>query len=148
MLADQFQMTRNLIEAEEARDQAVSRAWKLGVLQNKSETSSHFTDDVDDGYSLSLQISMKATVDRRFINDWANGVSESRDEPTLRTDSEEDESWDTKWDVRSAGMSESFSTVNESRNKNRMRLRNEIQRQESERSEELGLLTRRHSYSG
>lgn len=161
-LADQFQLTRNLIEAEEARDDAVSRAWKLGVLQNSSETSSHFIDDVDDGYSLSLETSMKATVDRGFINDWANGVSESRDIPTLRLDNE-DESCDAQSDSRSVGLSESFSIVDESRNQKRIRHWEEtceIQRRESERlrretmgpeiperPEELGPITRRHSYS-
>lgn len=162
-LADQSQMTRNLIEAEEARDDAVSRAWKLGVLENNSERSSHFIDDVDDGYSLSLETSMKATVDRGFIDDWINGVSESRKKPTLRPDSEEDESGDAKWDVRSVGMSESFSIVAESRNQKRIRRWEEtceIERQESERlrretmgpeilerPEELGPLIRRHSCS-
>ncbi len=162
-LADQSQMTRNLIEAEEARDDAVSRAWKLGVLENNSERSSHFIDDVDDGYSLSLETSMKATVDRGFIDDWINGVSESREKLILQLDSEEDESGDAKWDVRSVGMSESFSIVAESRNQKRIRRWEEtceIERQESERlrrktmgpeiperPEELGPLTRRHSCS-
>lgn len=161
-LADQFQLTRNLIEAEEARDDAVSRAWKLGVLQNSSETSSHFIDDVDDGYSLSLEISMKTTVDRGFINAWANGVSESRDIPTLRLDNE-DESCDAQSDSRSVGLSESFSIVDQSRNQKRIRHWEEtceIQRRESERlrretmgpeiperPEELGPITRRHSCS-
>ncbi len=162
-LADQSQMTRNLIEAEEARDDAVSRAWKLGVLENNSERSSHFIDDVDDGYSLSLETSMKATVDRGFIDEWINGVSESREKPILQPDSEEDESGDAKWDVRSVGMSESFSIVAESRNQKRIRRWEqtcEIERQESERlrrktmgpeiperPEELGPLIRRHSCS-
>ncbi len=162
-LVDAFQLTRNLIEAEDAREEAVSRAWELGVLQNNFETESHFVDDVDDGYSLSLETSMKASVDRDFIVDWTNGVCESRDRPLLRPDSEEDERWDAKWDGQSVRMSEGFSILDESRNQKRIarweetcdiqhqqseRLRREIVGSEiPERPEEMGPLTRRNSCS-
>ena len=163
ILRDGQQLTRDLIETEAAQEDVLARAWKLGLLQNSWEQESNFIDDIDDGYSLSLEVSMKASVNRDYINAWANGVfvSEPQYYQTHAPESEEDGSWETMWDGQSVGISDSFSVLDDTRNRRRIarwRETCELQHEESEclrkqtmgpqlpeRPEEFGTLTRRHS---
>ncbi|KAI9808881.1 MAG: hypothetical protein M1827_007156 [Pycnora praestabilis] len=68
-------LTRKLINAEAEYKEAKSVAKGLGLLkQYDSDQRSNFDDQVDDGYQDSFEVAMKESIDREYIERWADEV--------------------------------------------------------------------------
>ena len=98
--------SRGLIEAEDAYDNVLQEARDLGLVENSWDQESNFVDDVDDGYSLSLEDDMKTSVDHALINAWMDGIplpqnsqdraskiEEARGPQEITSEIEKDRSW-------------------------------------------------------
>lgn len=97
--------TRALIEAEEAFEQARTRARNLGLLQNEPDQESGFIDSTDDGSSVCEDLSAHvSSLNSTSVQAWVSRVAEARDEDWVEPDVDE-------WDSRSVSMSDSVSVV-------------------------------------
>ena len=107
-------LTRALIDAEADYERAAERAKALGVLYNADDQESNFISDISDGYHVSEEASMRAAVNRTFIQYWNDTIvgsgPEELDEPPEPDD----------WDAETVGISDSVSVVDHSRNRKRI----------------------------
>ncbi|MCJ1248487.1 hypothetical protein MMC30_005705 [Trapelia coarctata] len=117
---------RRLREAEEAYDKAVLTARLLKVLPVQFDRESNFVSGSDDGYRESADAELCATVDKAFIQRWADEVAEMTNSGAHTSDIGDSEPDDElaaeadEWDVRSVGLSDSVSVVDFSRNRKRI----------------------------
>ena len=110
-------LTRALINAEADYADAVHTAQALGVLVNEVDQESNFVSDISDGYPLSEEASIRAAVDKTFIEYWNDNIEDSGPEELeeLEEPQEPDE-----WDAQTVGISDSVSVVDYSRNRKRI----------------------------
>ena len=108
------ELTRELIDAEAYEEYAVERARALGILSPYEDQESNFLSDISDGYHESHEASMKAAVNRNFIQAWNDTIVDS--EPEENEDLEEPDDWDAK----TVDLSDSISLVDHSRNRKRI----------------------------
>ncbi len=71
-------LTRALINAEAAYEDALARARALKIIGNDVAQESNFVDHEDDGYKESFEADMAAGADRFFINRWMELTEESQ----------------------------------------------------------------------
>ncbi len=131
-LNDLREQTTALIHAENSFYDVLAEAQGLGLLENTSDQGSNFVDDVDDGYSLSLEADMRAAPDRKFIDSWIDTIIRDDDIEQLKPENRDSDIWD----AQSIGISESFSMCDRTGNSRhiaRWQETCETQRQESER---------------
>lgn len=69
-------MTRAIIEAEEDLARIEKEALNAGLRLSGSDLVSEFENDVDDGYRISFEQDMTASVDRERVAAWLAGVPE------------------------------------------------------------------------
>lgn len=105
-LKETHEMTRELIEAEKEMDKAKAAAFAAGVPIPGSDIESGFVDDVDDGYRLSSEQEVAASVDPAFICAWMQGVPEEDTGAQEPAEADEDE-----WDAEPMGLSDSASMI-------------------------------------
>ncbi|KAL9603826.1 MAG: hypothetical protein Q9219_000935 [cf. Caloplaca sp. 3 TL-2023] len=131
-----LQLTKELGDgmaaAEDAYEEAAARWHKLGGRDDDQESG--FVTDEYDGYPLSWEDAGIAAAPRPFIEDWLQGIPEIEyfpDQADLdRTTGEEFEQEDRgdrdELDVRSARMSDTWSSRDLTRNRRRIERWNEI----------------------
>lgn len=107
-------MTRTIIEAEESLARIENEALNAGLRISGSDLVSEFEDDVDDGYRMSFEQDMTASVDRERVTAWLTGVPEC-DAATVSKVLEEVKDLENvetdDWDASSVEMWESHSMV-------------------------------------
>lgn len=108
-------LTRALISAETAYENALARARALKIVGNEFEQESDFVDYEDDGYRASYEADMAAGVDRYFIDRWIEVTEESENQEEDPPIDETDE-----WDARAIEISDSISMVAEGRSRVRI----------------------------
>ena len=99
------QITRALIEAEEAYDTARAKARGLGLLGNEPDQESNFVERTDDGVTNTCNPAfIAANFNPTFIQAWAEIVSQSQEKGDTEPDVED-------WDARTVTMSDSMSVI-------------------------------------
>lgn len=130
-LKDAGAIARALIDAENEYETALTEARALDLLDTTSDQESNFGDGIDDGYSLSFEVEMRAAPDRDFIDRWNDTVTENESTELLKCEGMNSDSWE----VQSVAMSDSFSVLNHSRGRRRIdrwQAICDLQREESE----------------
>lgn len=108
-------LTRALIDAEAAYEDALRRARALRIIGNDFDQESDFVDHADDGYRESFEADMAAGADRVFIHQWMEVTEESENQEDDPLIDETDE-----WNARPVEISDSISMVAEGRDRVRI----------------------------
>lgn len=108
-------LTRALIDAEAAYEDALRRARALRIIGNDFDQESDFVDHKDDGYRESFEADLAAGADRFFIHQWMEVTEESENQEDDPLIDETDE-----WNARPVEISDSISMVAEGRDRVRI----------------------------
>ena len=100
------ELTRELIEAENALSAAKAAAMEAGIDVPVDDRASGFVDDVADGYRMSLEQAMIGSVPSPTIKDWVNGIPEVASPSFNEHANEADE-----WEAEDVEISDSVSMV-------------------------------------
>lgn len=103
--------TRELIEAEQEYEAAVQQARDLGVVFMDPDQESHFPDNADDGYRISMEVEMVEHVDRNRIEKW---MAQEEDHPHQSTECDD-------WDSKTVDLCDSVSVVADGKEKARIK---------------------------
>lgn len=107
------QMAKQVTEAEEALQEAKAAAVAAGVQVPGSDIESGFVDDVNDGYRISSEEEVAASVSKPFVHVWMQAVSDGYTEDTSEVEID-------NWDAKSVDISDSASMVADGAARNRI----------------------------
>ncbi|KAK5127692.1 hypothetical protein LTR08_004337 [Meristemomyces frigidus] len=116
-LQDTQKLTRRVIDAEKAYEEAKTAAIAAGIQLHGSDIESGFIDDADDGYRVSLEEELCRSIDSTRMLKWLQQLPEPQQDGSgteyepANTPADEGDSDD--WDVRTVEISDSSSMVAE-----------------------------------
>ena len=116
LVSNMMVLTRTLIDAEAAFENALARARALKIIDNDLDQESDFVSHEEDGYRESREAEMAAGVDRYFIRRWMDATAAcegQEDGPSV-------DGIDDDWDARTVQISDSISLVAEGRSRVRI----------------------------